>query len=268
MEHTGIIFDVRRFCIHDGPGIRTTVFFKGCPLDCWWCHNPEGRSASIETFRLRNPGDHAYAPNRVRQSTIGFTVTVNEVVCEVMRDEPFYDQSGGVTFSGGEPMAQIDFLDQLLDAFTRNSIHCTIDTCGYAPLADFERIYDRVNLFLFDLKLMHPEAHRKYTGVSNEIILTNLARLAEKGSKVEIRLPLIPNITDTQGNLEAVVSFLGPLQSIHRISLLPYNKLGEDKTERFNLPDRNLRFESQDSEILEQKASFLRGFGYEVRIGG
>ncbi len=266
MERTGTIFDLRRFCIHDGPGIRTTVFFKGCPLDCWWCHNPEGRSASVEAFPDTRKGTGRAGSNR---ESFGRLVSVDEVLAEVLRDLPFYDQSGGgVTFSGGEPMGQIDFLDDLLAACSTAGLHCTVDTCGYAPFVDFQRIHDRVNLFLFDIKLMDPAAHQAYIGVSNEIILSNLADLAELGCSVEIRLPLIPDITDTRENLESVTAFLKPLKSIHRISLLPYNKLGEDKVERFDLPRRRLQLQTQNPEALLEKASYLRDCGYEVRIGG
>ncbi len=269
MECTGTIFDLRRFCIHDGPGIRTTVFFQGCPLDCWWCHNPEGRSTSAETFPLGRAGGIATTSNQLSQSTFGRMVTVSEVIHEVMRDEPFYDQSrGGVTFSGGEPMAQIEFLDDLLDACTGVGLHCTIDTCGYTSFVDFERIRDRVDLFLFDLKLIDPAAHKYYTGVSNEIILANLAALAKLGCNIDVRLPLIPDITDTMENLEAVAAFLRPLCSIRRISLLPYNKLGEDKVERLHLLRRRLGLEPQSPEMLERLAAIFRDYGYEVRIGG
>lgn len=269
MEGTGTIFDLRRFCIHDGPGIRTTVFFKGCPLDCWWCHNPEGRTEAVEAFNFGQSKSGASATRSTAVPPIGRVVTVAEVVREVLRDEPFYDQSGGgVTFSGGEPMAQIDFLDALLEACANLRIHCMVDTCGHAPLADFRRIYDRVDLFLFDLKLMDSEKHQTYTGVSNEVILSNLSSLGGLGKKVEVRLPLIPAITDTPENLEAVAAFLKTLPTISRITLLPYNKLGEDKIERFDLPRRRLRLEPQDAADLEQKAIFFRERGYEVRIGG
>jgi pyruvate formate lyase activating enzyme len=269
MEHKGVIFDIRRFCVHDGPGIRTTIFFKGCPLDCQWCHNPEGRSFSVETFILNNESAEPGASVKARNSTVGKIVAVDEVVREVMRDEPFYDRSGGgATFSGGEPMMQIDFLDRLLDAFAEQGVSCVVDTCGYAPFEDFERICDRAKLFLFDLKIIDAETHRKYTGVSNEIILSNFIGLTEKGCQIEARIPLIPDITDTQENLEAIASFLRPLPSIRKISILPYNRLGEDKIKRFNLPRRNLSLDSQDSETLERRAIFFREFGYEVRIGG
>lgn len=269
MECTGTIFDLRRFCIHDGPGIRTTVFFKGCPLDCWWCHNPESRSPSIEAFPPGRTDSIMTNSHRLSETTFGRVVTVSEIVREVMRDEPFYDQSrGGVTFSGGEPMAQIDFLDDLLEACKAAGLHCTIDTCGHASLVDFERVCNRTDLFLFDLKLIDPKTHRNYTGVSNEIILANLTALARLGNNIEVRLPLIPEITDTTENLEAVADFLRPFGSIQRISLLPYNKLGEDKVRRLYLPRRKLELETQSSETLERQALIFRKCGFEVRIGG
>lgn len=269
MEPTGTIFEIRRFAIHDGPGIRTTVFFKGCPLDCWWCHNPEGRSPGVEKLELRARKNGGARPGGSGQAVIGREVTVAAVMDEVMRDEPFYDQSGGgVTFSGGEPLGQKEFLTALLHASRNRRLHTAVDTCGYAPAADFEEIYDLVDLFLFDLKLMDTEMHREYTGVSNDTILSNLALLADMGNKVIVRIPLVPDITDTPENLEAIAAFLAPLKSIRRISLLPYNKLGEDKTDRYHLPRRRLQLTPQTAEMIEQKAAMFRSLGYEVHVGG
>ena len=207
------------------------------------------------------------APNR--PSPFGRVVAVEEVVREVMKDEMFYDQSGGgVTFSGGEPLGQIEFLDALLTGCKRLGLHRAVDTCGYAPFTDLERICDRVDLFLFDLKLMDPTAHQKYTGVSNDGILANLVGLFERDCPIEVRVPLIPDITDTPENLRAIRDFLMPFGSSRRISLLPYNKLGQDKIERFNLPRRRLHLDVQNSEQLERKAALFQEGGFEVRIGG
>jgi len=269
MESTGTIFEIRRFAIHDGPGIRTTVFLKGCPLDCWWCHNPEGRSAAIETLELRSRRNGKASREGAGQAVIGSEATVATVMDEVMRDEAFYDQSaGGVTFSGGEPLGQVEFLRALLKASKDRGLHTAVDTCGYAPAADFARIYSLVDLFLFDLKLMDTEMHRKYTGVSNDLVLSNLALLADWGNKVIVRIPMVPDITDTSENLEAIASFLTSLKSIRRISLLPYNKLGEDKTDRYRLPRRRLQLTPQTTEAMEGKAALFRSLGYEVEIGG
>jgi pyruvate formate lyase activating enzyme len=269
METTGTIFEIRRFAIHDGPGIRTAVFLKGCPLDCWWCHNPEGRSAGVETLELRSRRNGDARHEEPDRAVIGSEVTVAAVMDEVTRDEVFYRQSGGgVTFSGGEPLGQIEFLQALLRASKDRGLHTAVDTCGYAPAADFERIYSLTDLFLFDLKLMDTEMHRQYTAVSNDLILSNLALLADRGNKAVVRIPMVPDITDTSENLEAIAAFVGSLKSIRRISLLPYNKLGEDKTDRYRLPRRRLQLTPQTAEAMERKAAVFRPFGYEVHIGG
>jgi pyruvate formate lyase activating enzyme len=188
---------------------------------------------------------------------------------EIKTDIPFYDQSGGgVTFSGGEPMAQIAFLEELLRFCREANIHTAVDTCGYAPPEYFERIYELTDLFLYDLKLIDDITHFMFTGESNKLILSNLLMLAEKGNKVNLRIPLIPGITDTKENLEAIAKFIKPLKSIRRISLLPYNRLGEDKIERLGLIRRKLLLSTQPTEIIEQWAQWFGSFGYEVKIGG
>lgn len=269
MNLIGTVFEIRRFAIHDGPGIRTTVFLKGCPLDCRWCHNPEGRLPGVERLEIRTRNNRRRASGESGQAVIGCEMSVAAVMDEVMRDEVFYVQSGGgVTFSGGEPMVQKEFLKALLQASRERRLHTAVDTCGYAPTADFKEVYELVDLFLFDLKLMDTEMHREYTGVSNDTILSNLALLAGRGNKVIVRIPLVPEITDTPENLEAVASFLAPLRSLRRISLLPYNKLGEDKTDRYHLPRRRLNLTPQTAEVMERKAAMLRSLGYDVHVGG
>lgn len=269
MGATGTIFEIRRFAIHDGPGIRTTVFFKGCPLDCWWCHNPEGRCPEVETFTVNAGTNKPRRAGRASQARIGYQASTEIVIAEARRDVIFYDQSGGgVTFSGGEPLFQIEFLQSLLKASKEIGLHTACDTCGYAPAGDFERIYDLVDLFLFDVKLIDDGEHQKYTGVSNELILHNLTVLASKGDKVVIRIPLVPGITDTTENLEGIAAFIEPLKSIRAINLLPYNKLGEDKVDRYQLPRRQLHLTPQSAVEIQQKAALFESRGYEVRIGG
>jgi len=269
MDLTGTIFEIRRFAIHDGPGIRTTVFLKGCPLDCRWCHNPEGRLPGVERLEIRTGDNRRRSSGESGQAVIGREMSAATVMDEVMRDEVFYIQSGGgVTFSGGEPLAQKEFLKALLEASQERRLHTAVDTCGYAPAKDFEEVYDLVDLFLFDLKLMDMEMHREYTGVSNDTILSNLALLADRGNKIIVRIPLVPEITDTPENLEAIVAFLAPLRSVRRISLLPYNKLGEDKTDRYHLPRRRLNLTPQTAEAMERKAAMFRSLGYDVHVGG
>ena len=251
MEPAGNIFDLKKYAIHDGPGIRTTVFFKGCPLDCWWCHNPECRN-----------GDSAKGlPNR--------KVTVAEVMAELVKDEIFYDQSsGGITFSGGEPMTQINFLDALLSACTVRRLHTIIDTCGLAPAEDFDRIYDRVDMFLYDLKIMDDTAHEKYTGQSNRVILDNLANLAARGNKVKVRVPIIPGITDSAANIEAMMQFLASRKNVRDVSLLPYNLYGEEKFRRFKITNRLGHLSTPTDSDMAAIATKFRDSGFRVKIGG
>ncbi len=267
METIGTIFDLKRFTIHDGPGIRSTVFFKGCPLDCWWCHNPESRCPDIESMPNRWGADDL--PNKNHESYLGCRVTAETVFHEIIQDVPFYDNSGGgATFSGGEPIFQIEFLTELLRMCKEWGIHTAVDTCGYAPEENFERIYPLTDLFLFDFKLIDETEHIKYTGVSNRTILTNLKMLADKGGDINIRIPMIPGITDTWDNLKGMGAFLKDLESIRKISLLPYNKLGEDKRERYHISGRLPHFETQNKSDLEEKSGYFRALGYDVQIGG
>lgn len=269
MANTGIIFDIKQYAIHDGPGIRTTVFFKGCPLDCWWCHNPEGRHNRPETICVRTrragPGKTFVEKNE----EFGRIVSVDEVVEEIQKYVIFYDQSGGgVTFSGGEPLMQPEFLKSLLMECRRRDIHTAVDTSGHAPAEVFAEIYALVDLFLFDLKNMDDAAHIKYTGVSNRVTLQNLMMLSRMGNKTQIRLPMIPGITDTEENLEAVLQFIEPLSNIREVSLLPYNRLAEDKLDRFGLPNRMEQRATASDASVDRALRELENRGYRVTIGG
>ncbi|SYZ74662.1 Glycyl-radical enzyme activating protein family [Candidatus Zixiibacteriota bacterium] len=267
MKTVGTIFDLKRFTIHDGPGIRTTVFFKGCPLDCWWCHNPESRRSGVESVSV-GPGKEG-TPHKDHKTPLGREVISEEVFEQVARDILFYDNSGGgVTFSGGEPMFQIDFLGELLRRCRDEGIHTAVDTCGHAPSDDFRRILPFADLFLFDLKLINDGEHIVYTGVSNREILCNLKMLSESGGNIIIRIPMIPGITDTWENLKGIAEFLESIKSIRRISLLPYNKLGEDKRERYQMPGRLSPLDTQSNSELLERSDYLQSKGYEVQIGG
>jgi pyruvate formate lyase activating enzyme len=268
MAQTGIIFDIKKFAIHDGPGIRTTVFFKGCPLDCWWCHNPESRNPNPESRHVRSLRGAA-GVSSAKDVTIGCTMTVEELIAEILKDRVFYDQSGGgVTVSGGEPLMQVEFLNALLDQCHCLGIHTAVDTSGYAEWEAFEQIYDLVDLFLYDIKIMDENDHKKYAGVSNQRILSNLARLTERGDKVIVRIPMVPDITDTRDNLEAIAAFLSDLPNIDRLSLLPYNKLGEDKMERFEMGHPRRRWQTMPTEQVRQAGRMLESHGYKISIGG
>ncbi len=268
MNQTGIIFDIKRYAIHDGPGIRTTVFFKGCPLDCWWCHNPESQQLEPQTVARRQPAD---APHSLPEKTeiFGRRYTIPKVIDEIMKDVIFYDQSGGgVTFSGGEPLMQPEFLKEVLRACREQDIHTALDTSGYAPWESIEPLIDLVDLFLYDLKLIDDQAHMKYTGVSNMTVLNNLSALSRRSDNIRIRVPLIPDITDTEENLDAIVSFLRPLDSIRAISLLPYNQFGHDKFKRLNMINRLGDLKSQSSVEITDMSQHFHACGYQVKIGG
>jgi pyruvate formate lyase activating enzyme len=268
MKNRGLIFDLKKYAIHDGPGIRTTVFFKGCPLDCPWCHNPEGKKAEPEEIKV-NIQNNNPSTLRYRKEQFGREVSVADALEEIRKDIVFYDQSGGgATFSGGEPMMQVDFLEAILRACRNDGITTAVDTSGYADPDDFGRIYDLVDYFLYDIKMIDDTLHRKFTGVSNSLILDNFARLAGKGTKVTVRIPLIPDITDTGENLVSTADFIKSFPSIKDVSLLPYNKLGEDKREKFGLENKAGRLKTQEMEDLEKIRRLFMNGGFRVKIGG
>jgi pyruvate formate lyase activating enzyme len=259
----GTIFDIKKFAIHDGPGIRTTVFLKGCPLDCWWCHNPEGRHPEPESMAA---GSNRDAPGDA--VPVGTRMSVDAVMAEVEKDRLFYDESGGgVTFSGGEPLAQPYFLATLLTGCREQGIHTALDTTGYATPEIVARIAPLVDLFLYDLKLMDDRRHQTYTGVSNVGILANLRHLVETGRKVVIRFPLIPQINDTSENLAQMGAFLTDL-GLQRIDLLPFHGIHRQKYHRLGQPDRlGILEPPEEAAIARVKADFENG-GFTVQVGG
>ena len=259
----GTIFDIKKFAIHDGPGIRTTVFLKGCPLDCWWCHNPEGRHPEPESMAA---GSNRDAPEDA--VPVGTRMSVDAVMAEVEKDRLFYDESGGgVTFSGGEPLAQPDFLATLLTGCREQGIHTALDTSGYATPEIMARIAPLVDLFLYDLKLMDDRRHQTYTGVSNAHILANLRHLVQTGRQVVIRFPLIPQINDTSENLAQMGAFLTDL-GLQRIDLLPFHGIHRKKYHRLGQPDRLGNLEPPgEAAIARVKADFENG-GFTVQVGG
>jgi pyruvate formate lyase activating enzyme len=216
----GIIFNIQRFSVNDGPGIRTTVFLKGCPLSCWWCHNPEG----IASNNASNPGK---------------LWNIQELYEEINKDRIFFDESGGgVTFSGGEPLAQPEFLEEILKKCQSEGIHTAIDTSGFADPLTMNKILLFTNLFLFDLKLIDPEQHLNYTGKTNEIILSNLKFLVESNANVIIRIPLINGITSTADNLDGMIEFLTRFGKKTPVSFLKYHSMARGKYERLGIPFR------------------------------
>jgi pyruvate formate lyase activating enzyme len=210
MSETGYISHIKKFAIHDGPGIRTTAFFMGCPLRCAWCHNPECRVA---------PDD--------LEALVGHAMSQDQLCAALTQDIPFYEKSGGgVTFSGGEPLSQLSFVKGVLKRCLEAGIHTAVDTCGEVPWTHFEEVLELTDLWLYDLKVIDIAGHRKFTGEGNETILDNLIKLANSGAKVQIRVPLIPQITDTEANLKALAAFVQNLDGVRHVDLLPYNPLG------------------------------------------
>jgi pyruvate formate lyase activating enzyme len=266
---SGIIFNIQRFAIHDGPGIRTTVFLKGCPLRCWWCHNPESHKILPEKFdgcNLRRGFDQSFS---MEKDEIGKEISVHELVNEIEKDRMFYDESsGGVTFSGGEPLMQPEFLIESLKECKSIGIHSVIDTCGYASPEVINEVAPYADLILYDLKLMNDEDHEQYTGVSNQLILKNLVNLDQLGKKIIIRFPIVPDITDTKDNLLAIRGFISYLNNLTEINLLPFHRAGEGKYARYGKEDKMVDVESPDSTDLEKIILFFNELKCKVKIGG
>lgn len=222
----GWIFNIKRFAIHDGPGIRTTIFMMGCPMKCRWCHNPECLAGNEKVFEKKvKLDDHSF----ITKQSVAKELTAVRVMEEVLKDLVFFKESGGgVTFSGGEPFHQPDFLISLLNISKREGVHTCIDTSGYADKTLIRKVLPLTDLFLYDLKLINHNDHLKYTGVPNKLILDNLEILAGNPNKVIVRLPVIPGITDTMENLSSVATLMNKLH-LDRIVLLPYHKTGKHK---------------------------------------
>lgn len=259
MTTEGIIFDIKKYAILDGPGIRTTVFLKGCPLRCWWCHNPEGQHPGIESFSIDGNA----------QETIGRRVTVDEVMSEVEKDIIFYDQSGGgVTFSGGEALQQVPFLRELLKRSREKGIRTVVDTCGAVATKWFETILDLVDIFLYDVKLVDEQDHIKYTGKSNKLILRNLHYLVNCGAQVNIRIPLVPGITDTEINVDRLLTLLSTLPGISEVNLLPYHRAAGAKYLKLQKPERLRELDGPSESRMKHIQERFESKGYRVKTGG
>lgn len=297
------IFDIKRYAINDGPGIRIVIFLKGCNLNCAWCHNPE--SISGETERMYAPAkciqcgtcvmacpekaitltpegiitDAELCEMNGRCAEVcptkaieisGKPMSVSEIMNEIEKERVFFDQSGGgVTFSGGEPLLQSQFLIELLDECGKRGIHRAVDTAGLVHTEIILHVAKRTDLFLYDLKMIDSEKHRKWVGVPNEKILENLKVLAETGAKIIIRIPLIGGVNDDAENMKATARFVAELSGEKKeVNLLPYHKIAQTKYQKLGRPDEFQLLEEPTKEAKTRAVSIFKQLGLEASIGG
>jgi pyruvate formate lyase activating enzyme len=308
---TGLVSNIQRYSVQDGPGIRTTVFLQGCPLDCWWCHNSEARSLTPQILVLEGrclrcgacvhvcprahaspgladaaPGALASPPEPARsqcrlcgacvetcptgaRQRVGRTMTVDDVLAAIGEDTIFYDDSGGgVTFSGGEPLVQAEFLQAALAACRARGIHTALDTCGFAPRDKLLAAASQAQLVLYDLKFMDDARHRRYTGVSNRLILENLQALSRTRAQLWIRVPVIPGLNDAPTELDAMARFVAALGGVRQVNLLPYHRTGIQKQQRLGERARLGDTTPPMPERMEAAAEHFRAFGLRTKVGG
>lgn len=264
---TVVIFDIKRFAIHDGPGIRTTVFLKGCPLRCCWCHNPESQAMEPFTIDIERKVNGKSVPGK---KTYGEKIAVNALMELLMRDSHFYEESGGgVTFSGGEPLMQIDGLTEMLDACKQNGLHTTVDTSGFAKREHFKKIQENTDLFLYDLKNMDAELHKKYTGVDNGLIRSNADFLLENKANLVFRIPVIPGINTSDEEVIRMIGFLEERNTFMKeVHLLPYHRIAENKYFRLHMKQQFPEMKEPDQATMEHLKTKFERTGLEVIIGG
>jgi pyruvate formate lyase activating enzyme len=264
---SGILFDIRRYSVHDGPGIRSTVFFKGCPLNCLWCHNPESimpEPQPIKRSRQLN-GQKEWI-----EEIVGRHYSAAEVMETIGRDLLFFEESGGgVTFSGGEPLLQAGFLLELLALCREAGIHTAVDTSGHAPAETFKEVAEQTDLLLFDIKTTDTKKHEAFTGMGNELILNNFQTLNGKGPSVIVRIPVIPGFNNTMEDMQAISTIMKTSQArIEAVNLLPYHRLGRQKYEALGMQQPPaFRPETTPGQMKAMMKVFEEA-GYPVKLGG
>ncbi len=295
----GLTFDIKRFAVHDGPGVRTTVFLKGCPLRCVWCHNPEAISRKPEVFfhperciscltcvegcpngaqRVTSAGLRVYARELCRLlgrcvencysgalELAGRPASVESVMAQLREDASFYENSGGgVTLSGGEPLLQSEFATEILRRCKAEGFHTALDTCGQVQWRVFEQVLPYVDLVLYDLKHISPEQHQRYTGANNRLVVENLRRLSGCGASVEVRMVIIPTINDSREFIEGAARLLASLENITAVRILPYHRLAGSKYTKLGKENTMPDVDSPSNEAMLRIASWIRRFGLEV----
>ena len=298
-----LIFDIKRYAINDGPGIRITIFLKGCPLSCKWCHNPESQSREVQKLYTEskcigarecvkmcpenaltltpkgivNDYDNCtlcgicadVCPTKAIEMS-GKNYEVEEIMKIIEKEQIHFEHSGGgVTFSGGEPLMHPEFLLQMLKACGEKKLHRTVDTCGFAKTETLLEVAKHTDLFLFDLKLMDPEKHKKWTGVSNQIILKNLKVLAETGAKINIRIPLIKNVNADKESLTEMATFIASLPGIKPlVNILPYHNIAANKYQKLGSKYDELNMVEPSEKEQNRALEIFNKFGIEAEIGG
>lgn len=302
MVEKGLVFDILRSSLHDGPGIRTAVFLKGCPLNCVWCHNPESKSYNKELFiyydkcilcgrcqnickydvhRIFNAqheidyqactfcGECVDACLQSALKIVGQWMTVDEIIEEVLKDKAFYDNSsGGITITGGEPMAQFAFIKSCLVRSKQEGLNTCLDTCGFAPKEQLMELFDFVDHFLFDYKIESSSEHKLYTGVSNRRILENLDLLYESGQMITLRCPIIPGINDTHPHFASIKRLDDKYPNLNGIELLTYHNLGNSKSISIGMSTALTNIKPITSDQSERYLEILHELGcHKAKIG-
>lgn len=263
---TGTIFDIQRFSVHDGPGIRTTVFMKGCPLRCKWCHNPEGLSKSLQLQFFEDKcigcglcGDRKQLSDSQKclseaLKMCGKEMNEDEVISEILKDHIFYSDNGGVTFSGGECLLQADFVASVLRKAKALGLHTAIDTCGYVPWEDLKKTLAYCDLYLYDIKCFTSNLHKEYTGVDNALIIDNLKRLANAQKDIWIRIPVIPEFNNNTEEMTQIAELVLSMSAVKQATLMPYHTLGVSKYKTLGLECSY----NTDKRISEEELALLK----------